>query len=166
MSVQTKYGWKTPIGEAGGIIDIGPYEIDSFTNESATGMKFGIGAVRGTHAGTQIKVPAEGATAGDFEGIVVNRRTSEYDMDGKIRITANSTVSTMRYGRVYARVAHGVTVAYGDPVYMITSGDEAGYFTNASSGNVAIKAKFLGATDTTNEIAPVELFNGSSPSAT
>ena len=86
-------------------------------------------------------------------------------MEGKIHIAKNSTVGVMRYGRIYGRVVTGVTVAYGDAVYMVKSGDNAGLFTNVAEGNMAVKARFLGAVDTVNQIAPIELFNGAAPSA-
>ena len=30
MSAQTKYGYSTPIGAAGGIVDVAPHQIDTF----------------------------------------------------------------------------------------------------------------------------------------
>ena len=33
MSAQNKYGFSTPIGAAGGIVDLAPYAIDTFLNE-------------------------------------------------------------------------------------------------------------------------------------
>ena len=157
MSAQINYGFKTAIGEAGGLVDLAPYAINSFANEAETGkMKFGVGVVKGTVAG-QVKLPEAGSTAAQFEGIVVNRRNTEYDMEGKIHIRKLSTLGVMRYGHIYGRVAAGVTPAYGDPVYMVKSGDEAGYFTNSADGNLAINARFIGAVDTTVQIAAIEL---------
>ena len=74
----------------------------------------------------------------------------------------------MRYGRIYGRVVDGVEIAYGDPVYLITSGDNAGMFTNSASSTgqeeegeaddtIAIKGRFLCGVD--SNIAIVELFN-------
>ena len=51
MSVQTTYNFSTTIGEAGGIIDLAPYAIDSFTNENESGMAFGIGVITGEKPG-------------------------------------------------------------------------------------------------------------------
>lgn len=158
MSAQIKYGFNTAIGEAGGLVDMAPYVINSFANEAATGaMKFGVGVVKGTAAGQQVKLPTAESTAAHFEGIVVNRRTTEYDMEGKIHIRQNSTVGVMRYGHIYGRVVAGVTPAYGDPVYMVKSGENAGYFTNVASGNLAINARFIGGFDATAQIAAIEL---------
>lgn len=158
MSAQINYGFKTAIGEAGGIADLAPYVINSFANEAETGvMKFGVGVVKGTNAGKQVNLPSADSTAEHFEGIVVNRRTTEYDLEGKIFIRKNSTVGVMRYGHIFGRVAAGANPAYGDPVYMIKSGEEAGYFTNVSAGNLAIKGRFIGAVDTTAMVAAIEL---------
>ena len=66
----------------------------------------------------------------------------------------------MRYGRVFARVATDVTPAYGDPVYLVISGDEAGCFTNDEGENaVAVKARFLSTLDAAANVAMIELFN-------
>lgn len=161
---QLNYGYSTPVGEAGGIMDLAPYTIDTFTNEEDTGkMSFGVGVVKGTEAGKQVKLPASASTAADFEGVVTNRRTTEYDLEGKIHIRKNATVGVMRYGRIYVKLAPDVAPAYGDPVYVKTKGDNVGCFDKANAGTdgVQIKARFLGGADTTRGIAPVELFNES-----
>ena len=165
MSAQTKYSFSTPIGSAGGIVDIAPYAIDSFLNEEKNGvLKFGVGVVQGSKPGINIALPKTGATAAKFDGIVTNNRTTEYDMDGKLAIRSGAAVGVMRYGRIYARVADKVTPQYGDALYLITEGDNAGLFTNtasATSGSTtaAVKGRFLGAADLTTKVAPVELFN-------
>ena len=160
MSAQTRYRFSTPVGMAGGISDLAPYAIDSFMNEEATGtMLFGLGVVSGTKAGTQIKKPVAASTAANFEGITSNNLTTEYDLEGGIHIRNKAAIGVMKYGRIYARVADGVTPAYGDALYLIKSGDEAGYFTNSSSGTIAVKGRFMGPKDATNGIAEVELFN-------
>ena len=169
MSAQNRYGYSTPIGSAGGIVDLAPYAIDTFLNEEENGvMKFGLGVVKGSNPGVNIALPTEAATAGDFEGITTNNRTTEYDMDGNLAIRKGVSVGVMRYGRIYGRVVDGVEIAYGDPVYLITSGDNAGMFTNYASSTgqeeegeaddtIAIKGRFLGGVD--SNIAIVELFN-------
>lgn len=161
MSAQTRYNYSTPIGAAGFIVDLAPHAVDTFLNEENTGkMLFGVGVVQGTDPGTKIKLPATGATAATFEGITTNNHTTEYDMEGNIHIIKGAAVGVMRYGRIYARVATGVTPAYGDKAYMLISGDEAGYFTNVSGNSaVAIKGRFLGTVDTVAHIAQIELFN-------
>ena len=165
MSAQTKYGFSTPIGSAGGIVDLSSYAIDSFLNDEKTGvLKFGIGVVRGSKPGVNIALPKTGATAATFEGITTNNRTTEYDLEGKSSIRSGAAVGVMRYGRIYARVVDGVTVAYGDTLNLVTEGDNAGLFTNATSVDsgsktIAVKGRFMGAADPSTKVAPVELFN-------
>lgn len=172
MSAQTRYGFSSPIGFAGGIVDMGtPYAIDSRINEADTGvLKFGMGVVVGTNAGSGVKLPVESSTLAQFEGIIQNGGTTEYDVEGKLSIRNGASVGVMRYGRIYVRVAKGVSPAYGDSVWLITSGDEAGCFTNANAtapkeGETAaytavnIKARFLCGYDASAQIAAVELFN-------
>lgn len=162
MSAQTTYNYSTPIGAAGGIVDLAPYAIDTFLNEEATGtMLFGIGVVQGSTPGTNIAVPTSDATADVFEGITTNNRTTSYDLEGELYIRNGASVGVMRYGRIYGRVAEDVEPAYGDAVYVITDGDEAGYLTNDSGSGIAIKARFLGTVDTNAQVAPIELFNQS-----
>nr|DAG11244.1 MAG TPA: hypothetical protein [Caudoviricetes sp.] len=165
MSAQTKYGFSTPIGSAGGIVDLAPYAIDSFLNDEANGvMKHGVGVVQGSKPGVNIALPKTGATAAKFEGITTNNRTTEYDIDGKLAIRHGASVGVMRYGRIYARVVDDAAVAYGDPVYLVIEGDNAGLFTkteSATSGSatIAVKGRFLGAADLSTKVAVVELFD-------
>lgn len=170
MSAQTRYGFSTPIGAAGGIVDLAPYAIDTFLNKEANGvMKFGVGVVQGDKPGINIALPTNATTVAVFEGITTNNRTTEYDVDGNLAIRKGASVGVMRYGRIYGRVAAGIEPEYGDSVYLITSGDEAGCFINraaVTSGEnadsfttIAIKGRFLGGVDTNAQIAAIELFN-------
>jgi len=160
MSAQTRYGYSTPIGAAGGIVDLAPYAVDSFLNEEEDGvLKFGTGVVKGSKPGINIALPAEDSTAAEFEGITTNNRTTEYDVYGKLAIRKGASVGVMRHGRIYGRVATGVNPEYGDAVYLIVSGEEAGCFTNESAGGVAVKARFLSGVDIDAQIAMIELFN-------
>lgn len=160
MSAQTRYGFSTPKGHAGGIVDLAPYAVDTFINEAETGaMKFGMGVVQGSNPGHSIVVPEAGATADKFEGITTNNRSTEYDLEGKLAVRKGVAVGVMRYGRIYGRVAADVEPAYGEPVYLIVGGEEAGCFTNAEGETIAIKARFLGGVDSYNQVAAIELFN-------
>lgn len=161
MSAQTRYGYSTPIGAPGGIVDLAPYAIDTFLNEAKTGvLAFGVGVVQGTTPGTNVNLPSSTSTAAVFEGITVNNRTTEHDLEGNVRVRNGAAVGVMKYGRVYARVADGITPAYGDTLYLVISGDEAGFFTNAAGDTaVAVKGRFLGTVDSTAQVAPVELYN-------
>ena len=160
MGAQSNYSFSTPIGQAGGIYDLAPYEVDAFNNESNDGVvKFGMGVVQGTAAGKQVKAPVSGSTAAVFEGIVTNRRTTENAIDGGVAVKKGATLGVMRYGRIFGLLATSVTPTYGAAVYMVKSGDDAGCFTTSSDGTIAIKGRFLsGASD---GIALIELFHQS-----
>lgn len=160
MSAQTRYGFSTPIGSAGGIIDIAPYAIDTFLNDAENGtMKFGMGVVEGSVPGKSITVPTAGATADKFEGVTVNNRTTEYDIDGALSLHKNVSVGVMRYGRIYVRVAKDAQPTYGDAMYLIVDGDEAGYFTSDAGSNIAVKGRFMSSVDSTSGVAMAEIFN-------
>lgn len=159
MSAQTRYGYMTPMGVAGGIFDIAPYEIDTFLNEEKDGvLKLGVGVVEGSKPGVNLALPKAGATADTFLGVVTNNRTTEYDMEGKVHVLKGAGVGVMRYGRIYVRVAEDVKPEFGDKLYMVLEGEEAGYFTNVET-NMAIKGRFVSGLDTANGVAVVELFN-------
>lgn len=158
MSAQTRYGYATPIGAPGGIVDLAPYAIDTFLNDEENGvLKFGMGVVQGSKPGVNIALPAAGATADKFEGIATNNRTTEYDMDGRVFVRKGVGVGVMRYGRIYVRVKEGDAPEYGDALLLIVNGDDAGCFTSTEdSGNtIAVNGRFLGGVD--NGVAPVEL---------
>lgn len=158
--VQTTYKYSTPLGQPGGLYDMSWHEIDSLANESDDGiMKFGMGVVQGTSAGKGVKVPASTSTAAQFEGIVVNKPASENTLTGGPQMRKNCTVGVMRYGRIYGLVATDEAPAYGAPVYLVISGNDAGCFSATATDNVAIKGRFLGAAS--DGIAPIELFNQS-----
>lgn len=169
MSAQNRYGYSTPIGAAGGIADLAPYAIDTFLNAEATGkLRFGMGVVKGEKPGTNINMPVKASTAGDFEGIATNNRTTEYDTEGKLSVRKGVGVGVMRYGRIFGRVSAAATPEYGGSVYLITDGEEAGYFTDTPAGTaegstdpatIEIKGRFMGGVDTGTQIAVIELFN-------
>lgn len=159
MSAQTTYNYDTVKGAPGGIYDLAPYAIDTFLNEENTGvMQFGYGVVQGTIPGTQVKIPASGATAATFEGITTNNRTTERDLEGGIYIRNKAPIGVMRYGRIYVHCDADATPAYGDALYLVISGNAAGCFTDSSTDTVAVKGRFLTAKDSDN-VALVELFN-------
>ena len=163
MSAQTSYRFGTPIGSPGGIIDLAPYAIDTFLNDEPNGvMMFGLGVVQGDNAGTCIKLPTTADDTSVFEGVVVNNRTREYDLEGRIYIRHGVSAGVMRYGRVYVRVAEGEdaiekSIKYGDPLYVITKDADIGRFTNKEDSNLKVAGRFLGGVD--EGVAPVELYN-------
>ena len=156
--MQISYSYNTPIGAAGGIVDLAPHYIASFINEAANGAAaFGLGVVKGANAGKGVKIPVAGSSATDFEGIITNRRTTELDLEGNLSLRNKCALGVMRYGVIYALLADGATPEYGDALYMVKSGEDAGKFTDSSSSTLAIKGRFLSGAD--NGVAIVELFN-------
>ena len=154
MSAQTVYKFGTQWGCAGGIFDLVPHAIDTFLNEEENGvMKFGVAVTAGTTAGSQVKLPA--ASTAVIEGITVNNRTTEYDLDGNIRIMKGAAMGVMRYGKIYVRLATGATPEFGDPAYVVYSDTEKGYFTDSSSSTIPINARFVSGAD--NGLAVIEL---------
>lgn len=159
MSVQTAYNFYTEKGVAGGLYDLSHHDVNSRRNECENGvLKFGMGVVVGTAKGAQVKLPASGATLATFEGITVNGFSTEMDMDGAVALKNEATVGVLTHGRVWARIKAGITPAYGEALYLIIDGENAGLFTNATETN-AIEitgGKFVG-TKGTGDIAPVEI---------
>ena len=155
MSGQLKYSFHTPVGVAGGIFDISPYRIDSFTNESDDNeLKFGGAVMRGSELG-KVAAIASGSTAKDFLGVAVNGYTNEMDMSGRIQLKAQATVGVMRWGVIWGRVPEGLEPEAGDELYV----DEDGLFTNDNSG-LAVAGRFTGQLGTGNT-AVVEIYNQS-----
>jgi len=162
MSAQLHYGYNPAVGAPGGIYDIAPYQIDTLLNEADNGvMKFGFGVVKGTKPGVNADMPKAESTAADFEGVTINNRTTEFDLDGNVYLRKGKALGVMRWGKCFVRVAEGCTPAYGDDLYLVVSGDEAGKFGNSSvSGTkIAIKGRFLGGVDAITKVAAVHLFN-------
>ncbi len=143
---QTSYGFKTPVGIAGGLYDITAYVIDARRNEENDGvLGFGLGVVKGTLAGTQVLLPDSDSVAADFEGITVNGFTTENNMSGNVLLAEGATVGVISKGRIWACVKGSLTIGYGDKVYLVNSGDNAGKFSNVATDGILIPgAKFIG----------------------
>ena len=167
MAAQLSYKFQPPIGIAGSLVDLAPHAINSRTNAEATpgALKFGMGAVMGDNPGVNVAVPTSTSTLGEFEGVVMTGFTNEMDMAGAVNIKPLQTVGVLRWGRAWVRVEDGAAIAYGDPVFLITNGNNAGLFTNIATGNVAVNAMFIGGLGTTS-IAPIELYNQKNEAAT
>ncbi|MBQ7445919.1 MAG: hypothetical protein IJS71_08325 [Clostridia bacterium] len=142
---QLSYGFKTPVGLAGGLFDITPYVIDARRNEENDGvLGFGIGVVKGTTAGVQVALPTTSDSAADFEGITVNGFTTENNMSGNVVLANGATVGVLSKGRIWAQVKASLTIHYGDAVYLINDGDNKGKFSNVATDGVKIPgARFL-----------------------
>ncbi|GHU91241.1 hypothetical protein FACS1894202_12330 [Clostridia bacterium] len=157
---QTSYSYTTPKGVAGGLFDLTPYQIDSRLNgETVSGaLQFGMGVVQGATPGANVNKPTNTATADKFEGLVLTGHIQEMNMAGDFTLQPKQTVGVLRYGRAWARLAAGLTVEYGEQLYLITTGANAGLFTNDDTGAIAVNGQFIGEVDSEN-IAPVEIYN-------
>jgi len=154
---QKSYSQKMSYGVAGGLYDLSYHVVDTRINEAADDvLLFGLGVVEGTSAGVNVNVPAKTAVKADFEGVVVNSHAHEQDYYGDVKIRNNETVGVMREGRIFVRIAKEAEPAYGDTVYLITDGTEAGYFTNDNTDVTAIKLTgYFLAAKANDGIAPV-----------
>lgn len=163
MAVQTTYRFSPSRGVAGGLYDMSPRAVNSRTTECE--INFGIGLMQGSTPGTNVTIPVAASTAAAFEGIALNGGAQEMDMEGAVKVAKSRTVSVLRYGRAWVRVEPEAEVKYGDGLYLIVDGDNAGRFTSADSTEtkIALSGQFIGA-NTTDGIAPVELFNAPAPS--
>lgn len=147
MAAQTSYNFFTTRGIAGGLYDLSDHVIDARRNEEDTGvLGFGLGVVVGTNAGIDVKLPGGSETnASTFEGVTVNGFTTEQNRAGDVLLVEGATVGVLSHGRIWVKVVDGITIAYGDNVYLVVSGDDKGKFTSDSRGGVRIgEARFLG----------------------
>jgi len=158
--MQLSYSYQTPRGIAGSLYDLAPYAIVSRLNAEAVPgiMKYGMGAVVGSTPGANVLVPEDGATAAKFEGIVMTGFTNQMDMEGKVNVYPQQTVGILRYGNAWVRIPDDVIPVYGEALYLIVDGDDAGKFTNDDAAGIAIYGRFIGGVGT-GSIAPVELYN-------
>ena len=53
--------------------------------------------MQGDKPGSNVKIPATGATLEQFEGIVINDVNREMNMDGELLIQPKTTVGVMQY---------------------------------------------------------------------
>lgn len=157
MSVQTNYNLHMSHGVAGGLYDLSVHTVDTRNNEAADGkLKFGLGVVEGTSAGKNVALPTDATTKAKFEGVVINSHAHEQDYKGEVTLRNNETVGVLTNGRIYVRIAADAEPKYGNPLYLITTGENAGYFTNElEEGVTGIKLNgyFLNA-KATDVIAP------------
>ena len=157
---QLSYNYQTPKGVAGALLDIAPYRVDSRLNgeETAGALKFGMGVVRGNTPGSDVLIPTKDSEAAEFEGLLLTGYTNEMNMDGEITIKHLQTVGVLKYGNAWARLAEGIAPEYGDDLYLVIDGPEAGLFTNDDTDTLAVNGRFLKEVGTGN-VAAVEIFN-------
>jgi len=147
--MQKIYRNKMQVGAPGLVYDSTPHVINSRAVEGDD-MLFGIGVVAGS-------VPGETVAVGDgqFEGITVNTWVKEHELGGPVSIREAGTISVMQWGRVWARLVPGSEPVYGDPVHVVSTGENAGLFSN-TGGTVIEGARFYGGNNG-DDLAPVEL---------
>ena len=95
-------------------------------------MKNEIAVSIGADAGNGIKVPVTGTTASQIDGITIALPNTEQDMAGKVVVKKNASLSVMKKGNIWGRLAADATPTYGAKAYVIPEGDEAGTFTHAA----------------------------------
>lgn len=159
MAAQLNYNYSTPAGVPGGKFDIAVDEVVTRNNESNDGvMRYGMAVAQGATAGKTVKVPAAGTTAKQIEGVAIALPNTEQDTAGDVIIKKNRSLSIMRKGNIWGRLADEEAPKAGASAYVLISGDNAGCFT-AKSGDttVDIGAKFGNACDLTAGIAVVVL---------
>ena len=148
MAAQLNYNYGTPKGVPGGKYDIAFDEVVTRKNENENGvMKYGMAVATGTNAGKSVKVPAEGVTKEQIEGVAIALPNTEQDMNGNVIVRKNASLSIMKKGNIWGRLATGATPTYGATAYVVASGDDAGTFTDAAEGNLDIGATFGNASD-------------------
>ena len=157
---QTSYGYRQQAAVPGGLRDTSPHSIVARANgETEPGaVRFGMGVVQGASPGANVKLPGGASTAGQFEG-VVTAGVKSIDLQGAVMTGETDTLGILKWGKVWVRLAAGVgAVAYGDALYLVTSGDDAGKFANEESDAIPVNGVFIGGMES-GGIAPVELFN-------
>lgn len=122
---QLDYGYQGEIGIAGTLFDLTAHAVDSRT-VAGDGVKFGCGVVRGTNVGKDVIAAGSDASTETFEGVAMNGLTHQADVGGGYTIKAGETVGVLKNGRAWVQVSGDV--AYGDPLCLVTSGDDAGKF--------------------------------------
>ena len=156
--LQNNYGYTSQRNVPGGLVDSSPRSAVSRANGGTTPVKFGYGVVCGDKPGVNVTLPGATSTADEFEGIVM-AGIAERDLDGAVANNPTKMLGILEWGKAWVCVPEGLTIAYGEQLYLITSGANAGKFTNDDgTGTIAVNGRFIGAVDS-GDIAPVNLYN-------
>jgi hypothetical protein len=126
----------------------------------AGAVKFGMGVVIGANPGKDVKLPDASDTPDKFEGVVMTGVKS-MDLEGNTAIDSAFTLGILKWGKPWVRIDDGLTISYGDPVYLIVNGAAKGLFSNDDADAIAVNARFIGGAES-GDIAPIELYNQSS----
>lgn len=193
MGAQSRYSFRSPMGAAGGIVDLAPHEINAFVNGMETGqMSYGLGVVSGGQAGTVVVPGIPYNLAGDmveddcackFLGVVTNNRTTEQLYRGNLVIHKGAGLGVMRWGRIFVRIVPAMglrnnMISYFDPVYLVPQHcvvenvygipiECAGMFSNQPEVGdvkaVRINARYISSGDLFSDVAMIELYNQIQP---
>lgn len=154
MAVQMNYG-EPSRGIPGLLYDRANYEAVTRRNGADDGkMFFGLGVVQGAEPGKDITLPATGATVDKFEGVVMYSANTEMDDGGAVLLHKGQILDVCQSGKLWVQLVDSVEPAYGQPVYLVIAGDDAGKFTPTKGTNLTVKARFIGAAQ--NGIAPAQ----------
>lgn len=129
MAVQMNYG-EPSRGMPGLLYDRANYDAVTRRNSAEDGkLFFGCGVVQGAEPGKDITLPATGATAEKFEGVVMYSANTEMDDDGAVLLRKGQILDVCQTGKMWVQLADQAEPAYGQPVYLVITGDDAGKFT-------------------------------------
>ena len=122
-----------------------------------------MGVMQGDTPGVDIRVPVATDEATTFEGVAMTGYTNEQTMTGEIKIRPHRTVGLLVWGRAWVRIPDSVEPEYGEALFLICDGADAGLFTNDDGGgaNLVINGRFIGPKGTGN-VAPIELYKQNS----
>lgn len=155
MSQTGGYGFKSAIGLAGQIADVGPVKrIDSFAAEEAIG--FGLGVTRGTDIDKQCLRIDNSSNV--FLGVAVFDHTREQGFDRSASPSSTpatyvegDAVAVLREGRVYVELAANVLA--GASAYVVPA---SGKWTSSASATVGPVGQFVNS-GSTGEIVAVDI---------
>jgi hypothetical protein len=143
--MQTDYN--DPVALVAGMITPGgTTEIQSRIAEDA--VEFGTAVVRGTNLKRGVAKPT--ADTEEFMGFVA------FNQNVSGNIAVDDDVSLVTKGSVAMTVVAAVTVAPGEPAYVVASGADAGKVTNVSTSNIATGAVF-GSAKVNDDLATVRI---------
>jgi hypothetical protein len=156
---QLSYSYNQQAAVPGGLRDTSPHSIVARANgEIIDGkVKFGMGVVVGDNPGKDAKLPVGASTTENFEGIVISG-IKQMDLHGEAHLDHTYTLGVLKWGKVWVRLVDGLTITYGDQLYLTNTGNNAGLFTNEDTDAIVVNGKFIGSVES-GDIAPVELFN-------
>ena len=103
MAVQMNYG-EPSRGMPGGLYDRAEYEAVTRRNcAEDKALCFGYGVVQGAEPGKDIALPATGATADKFEGVVMYSANTEMDDDGAVLLRKGQILDVCQTGKMWVQ---------------------------------------------------------------